>query len=271
MPTTANCSLLTVHWTYTFSAKEKDSETGLSYFGSRYYSSDLSIWLSVDPMASKYPSLSPYVYCADNPVKLVDPNGEDTIFVNNRTGHSDVRISEGNDIMICGANKVTLSGNGVFAKAKGDKDQSNDSQTLLTGMTREDAAKVFNFMADNTNVEWGYMRTTSGECFVGANHSTEGEDGESLISNMVMDAAPNTVTNYTHSHWSDKYSTTGWNPSTFKTANNSKNSDHRAWKDILRTQSTITMGIRYRGSTKCWIRRGAPVDEYFKNKFYSTD
>ncbi len=62
---------------YTFSAKEKDSETGLSYFGSRYYSSDLSIWLSVDPMARKYPSLSPYVYCADNPVKLVDPDGEE--------------------------------------------------------------------------------------------------------------------------------------------------------------------------------------------------
>ena len=62
---------------YTFSAKEKDSETGLSYFGSRYYSSDLSIWLSVDPMSDKYPSLSPYVYCADNSVKLVDPNGEE--------------------------------------------------------------------------------------------------------------------------------------------------------------------------------------------------
>lgn len=62
---------------YTFSAKEKDSETGYSYFGARYYSSDLSIWLSVDPMAAKYPSLSPYVYCADNPVKLVDPNGEE--------------------------------------------------------------------------------------------------------------------------------------------------------------------------------------------------
>ncbi|MBQ6157336.1 MAG: hypothetical protein IJK22_12150, partial [Bacteroidales bacterium] len=46
---------------YTFSAKEKDVETGLSYFGSRYYSSDLSIWLSVDPMSDKYASLSPYV------------------------------------------------------------------------------------------------------------------------------------------------------------------------------------------------------------------
>ncbi|MBO7491040.1 MAG: RHS repeat-associated core domain-containing protein [Bacteroidales bacterium] len=64
-------------WLHTFSAKEKDSETGLSYFGSRYYSSDLSIWLSVDPMSDKYASLSPYVYCADNPIKLVDPDGEE--------------------------------------------------------------------------------------------------------------------------------------------------------------------------------------------------
>jgi len=71
--------------TFTFSAKEKDTETGFSYFGSRYYSSDLSIWLSVDPMSDKYPSLSPYVYCADNPVKLVDPNGE-TIVIQGEDG-----------------------------------------------------------------------------------------------------------------------------------------------------------------------------------------
>ena len=72
-----HCSLITAHSSHTFSAKERDAETGLSYFGSRYYSSDLSIWLSVDPMSDKYPSFSPYVYCADNPVKLVDPNGEE--------------------------------------------------------------------------------------------------------------------------------------------------------------------------------------------------
>ena len=60
---------------YTFSAKEKDTETGYSYFGSRYYNSDLSIWLSVDPMAAKYPSTSPYAYCRNNPIRLVDPNG----------------------------------------------------------------------------------------------------------------------------------------------------------------------------------------------------
>ena len=38
----------------------------------RYYNSDLSIWLSVDPMSNKYPSTSPYTYCGNNPVRLVD-------------------------------------------------------------------------------------------------------------------------------------------------------------------------------------------------------
>jgi len=61
---------------YTFSGKEKDVETGYSYFGARYYDCDLSIWLSVDPMSDKYPSMSPYTYCANNPVILVDPDGE---------------------------------------------------------------------------------------------------------------------------------------------------------------------------------------------------
>ncbi|HOS58337.1 MAG TPA: RHS repeat-associated core domain-containing protein [Bacteroidales bacterium] len=65
---------------YTFSGKERDSETGYSYFGARYYHSDLSIWLSVDPMSDKYPNLTPYAYCANNPVILVDPDGEKIIF-----------------------------------------------------------------------------------------------------------------------------------------------------------------------------------------------
>ena len=37
----------------------------------------MTMWLSVDPMADKYPSISPYAYCAWNPVKLVDPDGND--------------------------------------------------------------------------------------------------------------------------------------------------------------------------------------------------
>ena len=60
-----------------FTGKERDSETGFSYFGARYYDSDiLTSWLSVDPMADKYPSLSPYNYCALNPIRIIDPNGD---------------------------------------------------------------------------------------------------------------------------------------------------------------------------------------------------
>ena len=39
-------------------------------------------------MSDKYPSLSPYTYCADNPVKLVDPNGEDWYQVNGEMRHT---------------------------------------------------------------------------------------------------------------------------------------------------------------------------------------
>ena len=66
---------------YKFSAKEKDEETQYSYFGARYYDSDLSVWLSVDPLSDLYPNLSPVAYCANNPIMLIDPNGDSTIYV----------------------------------------------------------------------------------------------------------------------------------------------------------------------------------------------
>ncbi len=71
-----------------FSAKEKDEETQYSYFGARYYMSDISVWLSVDPLSDKYPTMSAYMYCAGNPVMLVDPDGRnfDEFTVNLTTG-----------------------------------------------------------------------------------------------------------------------------------------------------------------------------------------
>ncbi len=51
------------------------STTILPPSSARYYHSNLSIWLSVDPMSDKYPSLSSYTYCRNNPIRLIDPNG----------------------------------------------------------------------------------------------------------------------------------------------------------------------------------------------------
>ena len=74
------CLNINSKYPQSFTGKERDSETGFSYFGARYYDSDiLTGWLSVDPLADKYPSLSPYNYCAWNPVKLVDPDGEEAM------------------------------------------------------------------------------------------------------------------------------------------------------------------------------------------------
>lgn len=60
---------------YRFSGKELDEETGLSYFGARYYNPKWSIWLSVDPLAEKFPDRSPYNYTMNNPINLIDPDG----------------------------------------------------------------------------------------------------------------------------------------------------------------------------------------------------
>lgn len=58
-----------------FNGKELDAETGLYYYGARYYYPRLSNWLSIDPMAEKYFSISSYAYCLNNPVYFIDPDG----------------------------------------------------------------------------------------------------------------------------------------------------------------------------------------------------
>ena len=61
---------------FPFTGKERDEETGFGYFGARYMDHTLmTMWLSVDCYAEMYPFISPYAYCAWNPVKLVDPDG----------------------------------------------------------------------------------------------------------------------------------------------------------------------------------------------------
>ena len=60
---------------YYFNAKELDEETGLYYYGARYLDPAGARWLSADPMLEKYVGMTPYNYCAGNPVRLVDPDG----------------------------------------------------------------------------------------------------------------------------------------------------------------------------------------------------
>ncbi len=59
---------------YKFNGKELDEETGLYYYGARYYDARSSIWLSVDPLTEQGPEYSPYCYTFNNPINLTDPD-----------------------------------------------------------------------------------------------------------------------------------------------------------------------------------------------------
>jgi RHS repeat-associated protein len=71
---------------YKFNAKELDEETGLYYYGARYYDPRISIWYGADPLQEKYPGISTYCYTANNPVKFVDLDGKSTHVKNKEDG-----------------------------------------------------------------------------------------------------------------------------------------------------------------------------------------
>ena len=62
---------------YKYCGKERDEETGLYYYGARYYTGWTGRWISTDPLKEKYLNLTPYSYCANNSILLVDPNGSE--------------------------------------------------------------------------------------------------------------------------------------------------------------------------------------------------
>ena len=77
---------------YLFNGKELDTETGLYYYGARYYDPRVSLWLNVDPMMLRDEAMDDedssnggvfnpmnnavYTFSYQNPVKYVDPDGE---------------------------------------------------------------------------------------------------------------------------------------------------------------------------------------------------
>lgn len=62
---------------YRYNGKEIQTFVNLPYtdYGARQYDPDSGIWHSLDPLAEKYRPISPYAYCANNPIKYVDSDG----------------------------------------------------------------------------------------------------------------------------------------------------------------------------------------------------
>ncbi len=69
---------------HNYNGKELDLMHGLNTYdyGARQYDPALARWDRVDPLCEKYYSISPYVYCGNNPINAIDPTGCDSIYWN---------------------------------------------------------------------------------------------------------------------------------------------------------------------------------------------
>ncbi|MDR1347403.1 MAG: hypothetical protein LBJ63_03095, partial [Prevotellaceae bacterium] len=73
---------------YLFGGKEKQIVGDINYMDyiNRMYDSDIGRWFVQYLLLEKYPSLSSYAFCGNNPINRIDPNGMDW-FVNNENGN----------------------------------------------------------------------------------------------------------------------------------------------------------------------------------------
>jgi RHS repeat-associated protein len=71
-----NAGILSSSKRYRYVGKERDEESGLYYYGARFYAPWLCRFMSCDPKAAQFPDQSPYNYCNNNPINLIDPDGQ---------------------------------------------------------------------------------------------------------------------------------------------------------------------------------------------------
>ena len=206
---------------YKFSGKELDPETNYSYFGARYYDSDLSVWLSVDPMSDGRPNLSPYHYCQNNPIMRVDPNGMwDDIYSIDDCGiirkeketNDDFDVLYDKEAYDAGKTDYDATGtkSGVSFK-KGEilgtaevADVTNSSGEVIgTGdgykiRTKETAEKLFFFAAEHSKVEVGLIHSQNDGSIIMSNHLAD-KIAVTATAKMKSDNG-STITDIAHSH-----------------------------------------------------------------------
>ena len=148
---------------YLFNAKEFDEETGMYYYGARYYEPKLSLWMSTDPLQEKYENISPYIYCANSPIRYTDPKGmeveADELSMKN--------IS--NTLTRQEAKYVRFDKNGVLDKKRLNKSKStSENMTALKALANSEI--VYSFQVadkDHNNVGYYDNSATGGNYYRG--------------------------------------------------------------------------------------------------------
>ena len=118
-------------------------------------------------MSDKYPSLSPYNYCAWNPLKIVDPDGaEMDDWEIDRKGQLHWIASSEIDRIRTSSGESVFVNNGVLKRGQSYTSDNNGYLLLNFGSDSKNADDVFSFLADNTDVEFsviGYANSKYGK------------------------------------------------------------------------------------------------------------
>lgn len=66
---------------YKYNGKELERMNGIDWYnyGARHYDATIGRWMTLDPLCEKYYSISPYAYCANNPINAIDLDGKDIV------------------------------------------------------------------------------------------------------------------------------------------------------------------------------------------------
>ena len=151
---------------YKFNGKELDQETGLYYYGARYYDPRISLWMSVDPIADLKNWISPYVYTKDNPLRYIDPDGQDEWEINKQgkiVKH--IKTNKHDAFYIVNHRGKRIRGKsisftyGTVEKATGQKNDKGLLYDVYQVRGDKQGTSLFEYLAQNTSVEWSLMQT----------------------------------------------------------------------------------------------------------------
>ena len=124
--------------------------------------------MSVDPMSDNYPRLSPYTYCADNPVKCVDPNGEEVIF----KGTKEEQDAAYSSLLKASTLRLGLKDGKLSAKGK---PMTEHDEMLLVAINSTDV-RITVYLGGNS------LGNEGGGSFCGSTYDNDPDDGFSAKS-----------------------------------------------------------------------------------------
>ena len=136
---------------YQYNGKEMDEMHGLRWldYGARMYEPALGRFMTMDPLAEKYYSISPYAYCANNPVNAIDIDGNLIIFVNGFHTGDGGSSSYWNGL----DNQIMMYANDFNAKYI-DGSLGGVFNTVLTSISNLSASHFGNSLAANNNLDF---------------------------------------------------------------------------------------------------------------------